>query len=133
MYTQEYVNNRFYELAEVIRQARIAVKVENEYETTFLHRMKTKDYHEGSTSSLARQLKIAKRLARFYIQHAIAFCPAMQAKKERFQVEYLENCRKERERNPDAFFFSFETEYASKLSVNFNAYKHLFKLTPKRA
>lgn len=131
MFTEEYVNQRVLDLANKIYETLVAFKYTDfSVVGIFINRMHTNDFFIDQPLTQAYRLKIAKRLARYYIKHTITFSPIQKKLKEKVYEQYLTKCKERIELLGYNDMFSFESWSKNKLTINYSDYKVFFNLTP---
>lgn len=131
MFTEEYVNTRIAEIAENIKQVYVAFKHDDlSVVDIFINRMNGNDFVLNKPITPAYRLKMAKRLARYYIKQGITYSPAQKALKSVVLKQYQDACRKRLDDIGYCDLFSFETWSCKKLKIDYSQYKSFFKITP---
>lgn len=131
MFTHTYVENRIDQLTQVIMDACVELGSPKAFSDSYFWKMYHRQYVNGDNPSLAYRLKIAKRLARVFIKNAIMCSDGYLLHKKNLHAAYLTACEDRIATVGHCDLFSFESYYAKELKVDFNEYKHLFKITPK--
>lgn len=131
MFTEQYVDARIMQIADKIKQAMMAFNHSDFSQVdVYINRMYSNDFVVDKPLTQAYRLKMAKRLARYYIKHAIEYSPIQKKLKEKVHEQYLIKCKERIELLGYNDMFSFESWSKKKLSVNYADYKVFFQLTP---
>ncbi|MDK9790191.1 hypothetical protein [Vibrio sp. D431a] len=131
--TTEYVRSRQKDFISALGKAYRHFGYSDQYikerQKVLQNRFDTQDYKLYKDAPVGH-LTASKRITRNEIKTAIYYCPARKAQIKSWREEYYEKCRVAASKSIDGShpFGFFETEYSSKLAMNFSKYKEFFKI-----
>lgn len=140
MYTQEYLNFRISQLVDCLAAVIIDLYPDaSEYDCkiidTLRDRLYARDYvrpNNIDTTRLAYNVKLAKRLTRFYIGLAIKQSPEWKADLAARIQAYDAECARIRKTSPDATFFSFSGSRYGTTKLKLSDYKKYFRIASEK-